>query len=74
MDTSSVVKKYLLLRVSIVRLPPAPRLRRTWQLRWSRRKNPPRISDLGELSRVVDALPPPLTLPRGPYEVRPDVA
>jgi hypothetical protein len=53
---TSVVNDFL-LRISIVRLPPAPRLRRTWQLRWSRRKNPSRISDLGELSRVVDAPP-----------------
>jgi hypothetical protein len=37
------MKNYFLLRISIVRL----------QLRWSCRKNPQRILDLGELSRVV---------------------
>ena len=59
-----MVNNDFLLRISIVRL----------QLRWSRRKDPQRISDLGELSRVVDTPPPPLTLRRGPYEVGLDVA
>jgi hypothetical protein len=53
---SRVVKNDFLLRISIVRL----------QLRWSRRKNPQRIS--------VDTPPPPLILRRGPYEVGLDVA
>jgi hypothetical protein len=48
------VKNDLLLCISVVLLSASPRLRGTRQLRWIRQKNPQRISDFGELSRVAD--------------------